>query len=318
MAPRWEPQLEPEPLALPVKPRKGEAFDSWLNRLTSLHEVTRAQLFEHLKCSPQLAKFDLARGFQAYWDSQDLPTVAHLIDSLAAAVEVPVRRIEATFVPAPQDTLLPPAMRKFACPACWRDALIARQPLIIRREWILRASWQCADHRLPLAPLADYIVGRTPRATRHWLDAQVVAARKLRKRFSVPFALQRSNDDLLAQLLGKPKTEFLRGELGYQQRVQANAYHLSRARIALLMAAHSDRHHLADRFDQFIDLTFPKLAKEGRDALHPKARRTVLMPSHATGKLELVRRSRWQASLYQVLCAYRPFIARLGAARGLK
>ena len=132
MAPRWEPQLEPEPLAFPVKPRKGEAFDSWLDRLTSLHEVTRAQLFEHLKCNPKLAKYDLARGWQTCWEGPDLLAFAQLIACLARAVEVPDWRIEATFVPAPQYALLPPAMRKFACPACWRESQIERQPMIIR------------------------------------------------------------------------------------------------------------------------------------------------------------------------------------------
>ena len=181
----------------------------------------------------------------------------------------------------------------------------------------MRASWQCLAHHLPLAPLGYQIGDRTPRATRLWLDAQVAASQKLRRRFAVPCLLQQRNEDLLKQLLGKPKHGLTRGECGYQHRMQANPYHLSRARIVLLLAAHSDRHRLAQRFKNFVDLTFPKLHKQGSGVLHPKARSADPMRLQPPEKLEVIRRSRWQVSLYDMLCAYRHIIARQDAARGL-
>lgn len=62
MARKWSPNLEPETLAFPIKPRRHEAFDSWLNRLTVAHQVSRSQLFRHLQIDPVLAGLDLARG----------------------------------------------------------------------------------------------------------------------------------------------------------------------------------------------------------------------------------------------------------------
>lgn len=120
MALDWTQRLEPESLAFPVKPRDDEAFDSWLDRLTSQHEVTRAQLFEHLKCNPRLAAHDLARGWRALSGSPEMGDFGQLVACLASAVEVSGQQIEPTFVPASHQALLPPAQRKFACPACWR------------------------------------------------------------------------------------------------------------------------------------------------------------------------------------------------------
>ena len=62
MAGKWSPNLEPETLAFPIKPRRHEAFDSWLSRLTAAHRVSRAQLFRHLEIAPGLSRLDLARG----------------------------------------------------------------------------------------------------------------------------------------------------------------------------------------------------------------------------------------------------------------
>ena len=314
MARKWEPNLEPEPLAFPVKPRQDEAFDSWMGRLTAEHEVTRVQLFEHLKCNPKLASRDLARGWYAFWGGSDLGDFSQLVECLAEAVEVPTRSIEATFVPAPQDALLPPAMRKFACAACWRRSLITWEPPIIKREWILRASWKCAEHHLPLAPLLGHIVDRNPRAAQQSLEAQVAAAQKLRRRFAVPWAMQHRNEQLLKHLLGKQQEGFQRGEPDYQRRFAANRFHLSGARIALLLAVHSDRIHLGERFETFIDLTVPGLWKVGKGLLNPKTRRKATGPAPMAEGLEVVRRAQWQMTLPELLMAYGSVIARREAA----
>jgi hypothetical protein len=313
MAGKWEPQLEPEPLAFPVKPRRGEAFDSWMDRLTTEHEVTRAQLFDHLKCNPKLASQDLARGWLAFLGSPDLGDFSQLVDGLAEAVEVPRRSIEATFIAAPRDALLPPAMRKFACAECWRRCLIAQEPLIIKREWILRASWKCAEHHLPLAPLLGHIDDRNPRAAQQQLEAQVAATQKLRRRFAISWGMQHRNEALLKGLLGKPQEFFLRGERCYQDRLMANRLHLARSRIALLLAVHSDRDHLVERLETFIDLTVPGLWKVGKGILNPKSRNTATRPARSPEVLEVVRRARWQVTLPELLMAYGSVIARRGA-----
>lgn len=311
----WAPQLEPEPLAFPVKPREGEAFDSWLDRLTSQHEVTRAQLFEHLQCNPKLAKRDLGRGWRALWGTPEMGDFGQLVASLADAIEVPCQRIEATFVPASQNALLPPAIRKFACPACWRRSWIMAEPLTIRREWILRASWQCTEHRLPLAPLGDPMAHRTYWAGWQWLEEQVTAAERLRRRFYVPRSLQQHNENLLAHLLGKPKRGLRRGEFGYQGRFEDNLFHLSRARVALLLAAHSDRDHLAERFERFVAMSVTNLRKAGRGALDPTIRHAKMKGAHAPAKLEVIKRSVWSSSLDAMLQAYGSVVVRADAAR---
>lgn len=317
MARTWEPNLEPEPLAFPVKPRRDEAFDSWMDRLTAQHEVTRAQLFEHLKCNPKLASRDLARGWHVFWGGPDLGDFSQLVECLAEAVEVPRWSIEATFVPAPQDALLPPAMRKFACAACWRRSLMTWEPLIIKREWILRASWTCAEHHLPLAPLLGYIFDNHPLGAEQRLEAQIAAAQKLRRRFAVPWAMQHRNERLLKHLLGKPQASFQRGEQDYQRRFTANRFHLSGARIALLAAVHSDRIDLGERFETFIDLTVPGLWKAGKGLLNPKTRRKATRPAPLADGWEVVRRARWQMTLPDLLMAYGSVVARREAEPGV-
>ena len=88
---------ELEPLAFRVRPRPNEAFDSWMDRLTAKHEVTRAELFGHLGCDPRLGLCDLARGWQGMAPA-DYPAFHQLIETLAWAVQAPTRTIEATFV----------------------------------------------------------------------------------------------------------------------------------------------------------------------------------------------------------------------------
>lgn len=306
----WRPDLEFEPLAFPIKPRKGEAYDSWIGRLTSKHEVTRAQLFAHLKCNPKLASRDLARGWQTFSSKTEWGDFGTLVASLADAVRVRDDHIEGMFVPSPIEALLPPAMRKFACAACWQSSLTDGEPLIIKREWILRASWTCREHNLPLAWLLGSIDDRNPRLAQNMLVRQIDAARRLKERIAVPRAMHQRNTGLLDRLLDKPKASILRGDLGYQQRMMANPFHLSRARIALLMAAHGDRRHVAERFEAFIDLTVPRLHKHGQGILNPKIRRRAKVRPRVPEGLDVVTHRTWQSDRYDLISAYGSILAK--------
>ncbi len=159
---------DPEPLAFRVKPRQDEAFDSWIGRLASSHEVSRAELYSHLDCDRRLASLDLARGILAV-SSQNRSAFNRLIDKLAWSVQTEREFIEATFVSAPDAALLPPTSRQFGCAKCWHDALDRGQPLIIKREWVLRASWLCSRHHLPLSPRKELDQCHTQRTKRRKL-----------------------------------------------------------------------------------------------------------------------------------------------------
>lgn len=85
-----------------------------MDRLTARHELTRAELFRHLGCDPRLAARDLARGSNGM-ARDDWIALRTLVGRLAWAVETTEKAIEATFVPAAEAALLPPALRSFAC-----------------------------------------------------------------------------------------------------------------------------------------------------------------------------------------------------------
>ena len=123
-------------------------------------------------------------------------------------------------------------------------------------------------------------------------------------------SLEQRNENLLVHLLGKPKRGMRRGELGYQRRFEDNLFHLSRARVALLLAAHSDRDHLAERFERFVAMSATNLRKAGRGALDPTIRQAKAKGAHAPAKLELIRRSVWTSSIDAMLSAYGSVVAR--------
>lgn len=295
---------EPEPLAFRVRPRPDEAFDSWMDRLTVRHEVTRAELFRHLGCDPRLAARDLARGPNGM-ARDDWFALSFLVGRLAWAVGTSEKAIEATFVPAPEAALLPPALRIFACPACWQQSLSVGEPLTIARDWILRASWLCLRHHLPLAPIRGLVADRGPRAVARILEAQVKAMQRLLGRLppkAVMFAFNRSS---INHLLGKRAGGLRRGESGYRVRFLSNRFHLSRARIALLAAAHSERTRSADRFEALVSLTAAGLLRSGKNLLNPKTRRQDMAKSRPVPEgLVTIRINHWQATLSELIDAY--------------
>ena len=295
---------EPEPLAFRVRPRPNEAFDSWMGRLTARHEVTRSEIFRHLGCEPRLGTCDLARGWHGVAEA-DYPAFYQLVETLAWAVQVPTRAIEATFVVVPEAALLPPALRVFDCPLCWREALQAGEPLVINREWILRVSWMCQRHHLPLAGMRRPFHSRTPRAAAHYLDAQITAMQTLRRRFPSTPAMAAFNRNVIDAILGKPDAGLRRGENGYRIRFFANRFHLSTARIALLAAAHSERTGKADRFEALVGLSASALLRSSANLLNPKNRRAD-KPNRPSVPEGLVTRrvTRWQAGLHELIEAY--------------
>lgn len=295
---------EPEPLAFRVRPRPNEAFDSWMDRLTAKHEVTRAELFRHLGCDPRLGLCDLARGWQGMAQA-DYPAFHQLIETLAWAVQARTRTIEATFVAVPELTLLPPALRVFGCPLCWREAQQAREPLILTRDWILRASWMCQRHQLPLAPVQRLVDGRTPRATARILEMQVDAMHTLRRRHPPTPIMVAFNRSVIGAMLGQAGAGLRRGESGYRSRFTANRYHLARARIALLAAAHSERTRSADRFEDLVGLSASALLRSSANLLNPKARRPDVSSGPTVPEGLVMRRiNRWQANLPDLIEAY--------------
>lgn len=75
---------------------------------------------------------------------------------------------------------------------------------------------------------------------------------RLRGRFPPTVMMFEFNCSTISQLLGKRNVGMRRGEVGYQVRFVANPFHLSRARIALLAAAHSARTRSADCFEGLL------------------------------------------------------------------
>lgn len=295
---------EPEPLAFRVRPRRDEAFDSWIDRLVTRHEVTRAELYRHLGCDPRLAARDLARGGLGL-EKTDYPAFYHLVETLAWAVEVSPSQIEATFVPAPAAALLPRALRVFGCASCWLDAIQAGEPPIIARDWTLLASWMCLRHRLPLAPLHKVVGGAAPRAAARKLKTQVIALQRLGRRHPPTAAMLAFNRSLIGRLLGERGAGMRRGEYGYGERYAVNRFHLTRARIALLAAAHSERTRPSDRFEYFAGLSTSALLRSSAKALDPKTRpqNRSITPSMPEGIIT-VRINHWQASFSDMLDAY--------------
>ncbi|NML95135.1 hypothetical protein [Novosphingobium olei] len=289
-----------------------------MDRLAARHEVTRAELFRHLDCEPWLASRDLARGWPGV-AAADYAAFHQLIETLAWAVQAPTRAIAATFIPAPESALLPPALRVFGCALCWRDAVIAGEPMVLERDWILRASWRCQRHNLPLAPVRRLIGDRAPRSAVRILEAQVVALDRLRRRLPPTAAMAAFNHNVLGQLMGQQNRGMRRGETAYRTRFVANRFHLAPTRIALLAAAHSARPQAPDRFERLVALSAPALLRSSANLLDPKGRRPDAPAPWSVPEGLITRRVvRWEAGLADLIGAYALVLrARMPTAPGM-
>ncbi|ARS28276.1 TniQ family protein [Sphingomonas sp. KC8] len=310
-------KADPEPLAYRVQPRPDEAFDSWMVRLTGRHDMTRAQLYNHLGMTRRLATQDVARGPRGVPGSY-AAVFGQLIDRLAWAVQCDRTKIEATFLDVSGDAILPPMQRRFGCVQCWREALEGGGPIIVRREWTLRASWWCHVHRLPLSDMRIIHDSSSARANAAALGRATEGMEQLHERLRPTRVMLAHNRRLLDSLLGGPPFVFRRGDGGYHERFVSNRFHLAKTRIVLLAAAHSQRSQAARRFETFVGLTTSSLATSGQGALGRRAklcRKSFGNP--ADRGPPVTRVSRWELDLWSLLMAYAGMQDRLAPDRSL-
>lgn len=294
--------LDPEPLAFRVRPLGDECFDSWIDRLIRAHETTRAALFRHVGIEPALVGLDLARGargLDVVWHS----ALANLVERLAWAVQCEISRVSATFLACAADDVLPRRLRRYACARCWYDAGRAGKPMIVRREWILRASWRCQKHELPLTNMASLQTNGAGMPSQSDLGLAFIAAERRRWDYRAgPRALRRNAAEL-AYLTGAIDRRGLRPpDQRYHARFAANQFHFSADRIGLLALAHGNRQALAGRFERLVASRLPERPTLGggvqAPAKEPYRLRACAAPKPASrwiapGLLNLLRAYAW-------------------------
>ena len=250
--------LEPEPLAFRVRPQADECFDSWFDRLAVAHDTDRAGLLRHLGLNPALAGMDLAcgrDGLPPAWHA----AFARLVERLAWAVQVPSAQVRATFLSCGAEAVLPRRQRHYACARCWYEARRAGKPGVVVREWILRASWRCRDHGIPLHDMRRTACEGGGQEAMARLGQAALAAHRLGWTLrALPGALRRNAAVLM--YLARPADECVcRPPYGsYQKRFAANRYHFAGDRIRLLALAHSGRHRAAGRFERLLTARLPE------------------------------------------------------------
>ena len=299
MAGKWSPDFDPETLAFPIKPRKEEALDSWLDRVAVQHGISRVQLFRHLHIDPELARLDLARG------KQDLEPVRHgafdmLVTRLAWAVEVEVAQITATLLTCDAAALLPRARRHYACAQCWYEAWRSDDPLIVRRDWILRAGWRCRNHGLPLSDMRTVPPGARGRQLWSFLARAGVRSRRILWKIKPSPPVLARNKAVVDWLLAPGDWEGLAPPYpGYQARFTANRYHLAGDRIAMLALAHSANPKAARRFERLITHKLPERPMPGGGVRTPDRQalrlRTCRLPRP---------KSEWSGDFSSLIVAY--------------
>lgn len=290
--------LEPEPLAFRVRPQAEECVDSWLDRLTAAHETTRSALFRHLGINPALASMDLARG-KVGLDPTWHAALDHLVERLAWAVQTGSARVEQSFLACEAEALLPRRLRRYACARCWYEARLEGKPLIILREWILRACWRCSLHEAPLSDMAE--IGRWDEAPRRRIDLVDLVFRAERLRWKIPVRPGAiwTNATFIETLVGSAEGQDMTPPArSYQEKFSANLFHYSADRIALLVLAHSGRPRGVRRFERLIATRLPERPTPGGGTLDPE-KRSYRRMSHASS-----RPRAFAASLYDLLCAY--------------
>ena len=174
-----EHKQESEPLALRVRPQADECFDSWIERMALAHDTTRGVLFQHLGIDASLASLDLARGTSGVALEHQF-AVDQMVGQLAWAVQVEPEQIESTFLDIDGAVLLPRRLRQYGCARCWQEAIRDGRPRIIRKEWILRMSWRCRLHDLPLSKLPVPDGAPDDQYLLTWLSGALVGAESLR------------------------------------------------------------------------------------------------------------------------------------------
>lgn len=299
MAAKWSPNLEPETLAFPIKPRRDEAFDSWLSRLTAAHRVSRAQLFRHLEIAPGLSRLDLARG-KGGLDPALHAACDAMVERLAWAVEIDPEQINATFLACEAEALLPSAHRHYVCALCCYEAHLAGGPIIVRREWIFRATWLCSLHGLPLTDMRSLPLEDTGRQLQAFLAHAVMRSRRIQWKIKPTSAALARNKTVIDCLMRPSDWVGLAPPYQrYQEQFVANQYHFARERIGMLALAHSPRTKAAHRFERMIatrlaerPLTEGRIETPVRGALRL---RTCKLPKP---------RSKWTCDIFALIATY--------------
>lgn len=291
-----------ERLAFLVRPEEEESFGSWIRRLCARHELTWPAMLRHLGCDTALAGLDLSLGIQAVPIGLKEP-FERMVTELAWAVDVTVYDIAATFVDVNPAYLLPPKARRYGCPECWIEGPRQSGPMIVKREWELRASWRCARHNLALCDCAS--LGR-PRPHDEYIPVLRDMAERMRRRQSRMLLLKtmtKENQRLIYHLMAEHRGgRFNVPEPDYFARFADNQYHLSANRIGLLMHAHGRIDRSARCFEQFVALTRGELREKGRGALDWRR----LPPRTLEPKAKHFRpRARvWTCDLWLLISAY--------------
>jgi hypothetical protein len=263
--------LAPEPLAFRVRPLPQECFDSWIERLATAHETDRRGLFGHLGIVPTLASLDLARGYLGLDPVWHEP-FAMMVERLAWAVQVKADVVQATCLGCAAAAVLPRRWRCYACARCWYAARHADKPLIILKEWILRASWRCWKHGVPLSDMSAIISDPEPARLADLFDRLAKAMRVYWKMPARPKALHH-NGMMVAGLAYRGAWQGIGAhEAAYHARFAGNAYHIVPDRIAMLALAHSSRSHAARDFERLLTAPIPARPTPGGGWAHPGER----------------------------------------------
>jgi|GEM_PF-3370651 hypothetical protein len=241
-------------LAYRVKPQRVECFNSWMSRLLEKHTITLAQLIGHLECDPELAKFDLALGLRAVPD--DLyAEFDKFLSELAWSIGSSKHTTTRTMHRGATHDVLPRVAQFYGCPRCWRNALFKGDQVIIKKEWIYRASFWCHEHNLPLHGRASIDACPSRAAKIKRCDILAEKLTKWRNELPIDDVLLRLNREYLA-LAAKPYEApqgLSRDALGYFQAFGRNDYHFTKARIQLLLLAHANKWWQANRFNRFLN-----------------------------------------------------------------
>lgn len=256
--------LEPQPLAFRVRPQADECFDSWIDRVAAAHETTRPALFRHLGLETALASMDLARGTCGLANEQYF-AVYQMIGQLAWAVQIEPQQIEGTFLNVEASAVLPRLERRYVCSRCWQQASQDGRAPIIRKEWILRMSWRCQVHDLPLCrlPVADGAMSK--RAVGSWLSGTLARAESLRWGLELRPRLVEWNAEGVARLVRASRKRFKGEKQAYVDRFQANLFHFAHDRIAMLALAHSRVGKATWGFERLVALKLPE--RPGREVM---------------------------------------------------
>ena len=271
-------------------------------------------LFRHLGMESALAGMDLARGREGL-DERWHGALDRLVGRLAWAVQTGPEQVHATFLACDADALLPRRLRRFACARCWYEARSAGKPAIIEREWILRVSWRCREHGLPLSDMSEIMRIAEGRRLLAELARAVLRAQRLRWQIRGRSAAIRRNATVLDYLVNSAAWQGLGPpDRLYQARFAANSYHFAADRIAMLALAHGNRHGGARRFERLVSARLPDRPRPGGGVQDTQKRPYRLQPGFLPKPQSL-----WSApEILDLLCAYGEVRKRWDAERELE